>query len=134
MNARDIIATTAVDGRHEPIGLIHAEAIIAMLITSGYRILGPGERDAETLEAAATVASKYCWNRYREGGKLKTPAVFTSHTRDDLASAIQSPYQNAVRTDTGPKRKKDPPAYMASGAVREDRSMSQGLIWARIDS
>lgn len=30
-----------------------ADAILSALTASGYRILGPGERDAETLEAAA---------------------------------------------------------------------------------
>lgn len=50
MSARGIIATTAVNGRHEPIGLIHAEAIITMLTASGYRILGPGELDPDTVK------------------------------------------------------------------------------------
>lgn len=63
---------------------------VGQYLSAGYRILAPGEMDRETLEAAAKVAADYCWNRYRAGGVLKSPAVFNSHTRDDIAAAIRA--------------------------------------------
>ena len=43
MSARDIIATTAVEGRLDPIGPLHAEAIVQMLTAAGWRLVGPDE-------------------------------------------------------------------------------------------
>jgi hypothetical protein len=48
---------------------------------------------AAAVMAAAKVASAYCWNRYAskdEGGQLSSPAVFTSHTHQDIEATIRA--------------------------------------------
>jgi hypothetical protein len=55
------------------------------------------ERDAAWIagrDAAAKAAGTYCWNRSQvrpqEDGGLKYPAVFTSHTWQDIQRAIMA--------------------------------------------
>lgn len=51
------------------------------------------ERDAligAAYEAAAKAMGKYHWNRYSDGGPLASPAVFTSHTHQDVEAAIRA--------------------------------------------
>jgi hypothetical protein len=46
---------------------------------------------AAAVQAAAKAAGTYCWNRYappQMGGQLSSPAVFTSHTHQDIERAI----------------------------------------------
>lgn len=59
--ARDIIATTYIEGRTTPIGPLGAEAVMAMLTSAGYRIIPPGEFDRVSLEAAAEIAEGYAF-------------------------------------------------------------------------
>lgn len=55
-DAREIIASTYIEGRTEPVGPLHAQAILAALTAAGFRIVGPGEVDKETVETCAEVA------------------------------------------------------------------------------
>jgi hypothetical protein len=50
MSAREIIATTYIEGKTGEIGHLHADAIIQMLTAAGYRIVGPDEVDPVTVE------------------------------------------------------------------------------------
>lgn len=51
--ALDIIAETFVEGRTEPVGRLHAAAIVRMLNENGFRVVEPGELDRETVEKIA---------------------------------------------------------------------------------
>lgn len=39
---------------------------------------------------AANVAGDFCWRRSQNGGELKSPAVFTSHTHQHIREVIHA--------------------------------------------
>lgn len=73
-DAREIIATTYIKGRTEPVGPLHAQAILAALTAAGFRIVGPSEVDHETVERCAA--------------ELEKPHKFTDGTEMALPSAL----------------------------------------------
>jgi hypothetical protein len=69
---------------------------------------------ADALERAAKAAGTYCWNRYAskdEGGQLSSPAVFTSHTHQDIDRAIRAMI---------------PADHAAALAARDERMRAEG--------
>lgn len=71
------------------------DAIIRRLEAENARLRRRAEQGtfAEGIEAAAIWAGEYHWNRYRtkdEGGVLAGPAVFTSHTWQNVQEGIRS--------------------------------------------
>jgi len=58
MSAREVMAKRVSDVWGPTLGQAIPTAVMAALIEAGYRILAPGEVDAETVERCATVLDK----------------------------------------------------------------------------
>jgi hypothetical protein len=76
MSARDVIAAKLPTKLNEA----WAEEIITALTAAGYRLIGPGELDRETIERCAQVADRI-GNQYWEG---------SASSASDIAAALRS--------------------------------------------
>ncbi|MDS1138618.1 hypothetical protein [Nitratireductor indicus] len=90
MSARDIIREALIVNAARSV-TTKTDAILSALTASGYRILGPGEIDAETLEAAARMAEYEgdTWSGSRDSFVAVQEAAVDRKCKD-IASAIRA--------------------------------------------
>lgn len=110
MNARDVIASAAIEfldsideifvgGTGNPRGVTvdgsvdfigTADAIINALTAAGYRIVGPGEVDAETVERCAAAADDHWFAMDVDWWLNATKKDVSAHSCRSVAAAIRN--------------------------------------------
>lgn len=91
MSAREIIAGVEIDrmlGASIVPGMSAADAILTALSDAGYRIVGPGELDGETLERAARTVERY--SSFPPPTNRAAQYHITHCVKPNLAAALRS--------------------------------------------
>lgn len=86
-DAREIIATTYIEGRTEPVGPLHAQAILAALTAASFRVLAPEEVDPVTVEKCAAIADEQAAKH--QGPFTSQPAYVASCAIRDALRALK---------------------------------------------